>query len=353
MRIIMLIDMDYFYVACEELRNKEVKDRPTIVGADPKGGLGRGVVMTCNYAAREFGIHSGMPISMAYRLKPDALYLPLDYDYYEAISKRIMELVKGFAGRFEQVSVDEAFMDVSGRLKGYEEAEEYAKKMQKSVLGTMGMKCSIGIGPNKLIAKMACERAKPNGIRMVRDSEVKEFLSGSKVEELYGIGAKTAERLKKLGYATVDQLAKARSMVLADEFGTSFGAEIRAFANGVDEREVTENYDVKSIGREFTFEKDTGSDDEIKGEIERLSREVMKDVERNQVSFRTITIKLRYQDFTEHIHSRSVKVTNSIDTLIQTADELYAENVDRTRKVRKIGVRVSGLVSYKGQKRIA
>ena len=130
MRIIMLIDMDYFYVACEELRNKEVKDRPTIVGADPKGGAGRGVVMTCNYEARKFGIHSGMPISMAYRLKPDALYLPLDYDYYDAISKRIMELIKGFAGRFEQVSVDEAFMDVSDRLKGYEEAESYAQRIR-------------------------------------------------------------------------------------------------------------------------------------------------------------------------------------------------------------------------------
>ena len=127
----------------------------------------------------------------------------------------------------------------------------------------------------------------------------------------------------------------------------------RRFANGIDEREVTENYDVKSISREFTFEKDTGSDDEVKREIGRLSAEVMKDVARNQVSFRTITLKLRYQDFTEHIHSRSVKVTNRVDTVVQTAEELYAENVDRNKKVRKIGVRVSGLVSYKGQKRIA
>ena len=140
MRIIMLIDMDYFYVACEELRNKEIKDRPTIVGADPKGGVGRGVVMTCNYEARKFGIHSGMPISMAYRLKPDALYLPLDYDYYDAISKKIMERIKGFAGRFEQVSVDEAFIDVSDRLKSYEEAESYAQRIKGDVLSNCGDK---------------------------------------------------------------------------------------------------------------------------------------------------------------------------------------------------------------------
>ncbi len=349
----MLIDMDYFYVACEELRNSEIKSRPAIVGSDPKGGQGRGVVMTCNYMAREFGIHSGMPISMAYRIKPDALYLPLDYDYYESVSKKIMERIKGFAGRFEQVSIDEAFIDVSDKLHGYAEAEECAKRIRNEVLGTVGIKCSIGIGPNKLIAKMACEKAKPNGIKIVKENEVREFLSGSKVDELYGIGAKTAERLKKLGYATVDELSKASNMALADEFGVSFGAEIKAFANGIDGREVTENYDVKSIGREFTFEKDTESGEEIRSAIGRLSSEVMKDVAKNQVSFKTITIKLRYYDFTEHLHSRSVKVTNSVDTLIQTAEELYSENADRSKKIRKIGVRVSGLISYKGQKRIA
>ncbi len=353
MRVIMLIDMDYFYVACEELRNKEVSTRPAIVGSDPKQGAGRGVVMTCNYVARKFGIRSGMPISMAYRLKPDALYLPLDYEYYESVSKKIMDRIRAFAGRFEQVSIDEAFIDVSEKIGGYAEAKDYADRIRSDVLGSVGIKCSIGVGPNKLIAKMACEKAKPNGVKVVRDGEVKGFLSESRIEDLYGVGAKTAERLRKIGYGTVEQLAGADSMVLATNFGASFGAELRAFANGIDEREIVENYDIKSISREFTFEKDTDDASEVKTAISRLSKDAMKDVEKNQVSFKTITLKLRYFDFSEHLHSRSVKATSSLDTVIRTACELYDENVDRSKKVRKIGVRVSGLVSYKGQKRFA
>ncbi len=353
MRIIMLVDMDYFYVACEELRNPQVKDRATIVGSDPKKGEGRGVVMTCNYVARKFGIHSGMPISMAYRLKPDALYLPMDYDYYESVSKGIMERIRRFAERFEQVSIDEAFIDVSDRLEGWDGAMDYAREVQKDVLESTGIKCSVGIGPNKLIAKMACEKAKPNGIGMVRPQEVKGFLSGSEIGELYGIGAKTAQRLKKLGYGTVDQLSKASSMVLADQFGATFGAELKAFANGIDEREVTGNYDVKSIGREFTFEKDTDSVEQVEDVIRRLSNDLIKDVAKRQVYFKTVTLKLRYFDFTEHLHSRTVRVTDSVGTVIDAAQELYAQNADRTKKIRKIGVRVSGFVSYRGQKKFA
>ena len=353
MRVIMLIDMDYFYVACEELRNKEVGARPTIVGSDPKQGAGRGVVMTCNYAARKFGIRSGMPISMAYRLRPDALYLPLDYEYYESISRRIMGRIEEFADKFEQVSIDEAFIDVSEKIRSYGKAMEYAEEIRRDILESVGIKCSIGIGPNKLIAKMACERAKPNGVMAVSDGEVKSFLLESKIEDLYGIGAKTAERLRKLGYGTVEQLAKADSMVLAENFGAPFGAELKAFASGIDEREVVGNYDIKSISREFTFEKDTKNSQEIKEAIGRLSKEVAKDVEKNQVAFKTITLKLRYFDFSEHLHSRSVKATSSLETVIRTACGLYDDNVEKNKDVRKIGVRVSGLVSYKGQKRFA
>lgn len=353
MKAIMLIDMDYFYVACEELRNREVSEKPTIVGSDPKQGEGRGVVMTCNYLARKFGIRSGMPISTAYRLKPDALYLPMNYEYYEAISKRIMDRIRAFAARFEQVSVDEAFIDASDKVKASGDAQTYARAIQKDILDFVGIKCSIGVGPNKLIAKMACERAKPNGVKIVEETKVKAFLSESRIEDLYGIGAKTAERLKKLGYGTVDLLAQADNMVLANEFGTSFGAELKAFANGTDDREIIENYGIKSISREITFIKDTDSDAQIKDAIVQLSNEAIKDVEKNQVSFKTITLKLRYFDFTEHLHSKSVKTTNSVETVIKAAVELYVENVDRSKKVRKIGVRVSGLVNYKGQKRFA
>jgi DNA polymerase IV (archaeal DinB-like DNA polymerase) len=350
MRIIMLVDMDYFYAACEELRHPEIKDQPAIVGADPKGGTGRGVVMTCNYKAREFGIRSGMPISMAYRAKPDAVYLPVDFDYYDKVSAGIMAVIKGFAGKFEQVSADEAFIDVSEKVSDYAEAEPYAKRIHDEILNRMGIKCSIGIGPNKLIAKMACEKAKPNGIKLVKEDEVKGFISGMDVGKLYGIGGKTSEKLKKLGYGTVGELAKANKMKMIEHFGV-WGNELVNSANGIDESEVVENWEAKSMSREFTFEKNTDNDQEVEKEIENLCREVMKEVDKGKVSFKTVTLKLRYADFTEHIHSKSIRVNSDPQTLIDTSKKLYKENVNKEKKVRKIGVRVSNLVSYKGQRR--
>ncbi len=350
MRTIMLIDMDYFYVACEELRHPEIKDVPAVVGMDPKEGKGRGVVMTCNYKAREFGLRSGMPISTAYRLKPDAVYLDLDYDYYDGISARIMDIIREFAGRFEQVSVDEAFIDVSERL-GMSDPEKYARRIKDAILERVGMKCSIGIGPNKLIAKMACEKAKPDGIMEVGEKDVHGFLNGMKITDLYGVGAKTSERLERLGYKTVDDLSRANRARLVGEFG-SFGAELVDYANGIDGSEVEENYGVKSVGREFTFESDTDNEDEIAAAIGKLSNLVSAELSRDQECFRTVTLKIRYGDFAEHIHSRSVKVTNDPDTLAETAVYLYRENADRQKKIRKLGVKASNLTSYKGQRRI-
>lgn len=351
MRTVLLVDMDYFYVACEELRHPEIKGVPAVVGMDPKGGSGRGVVMTCNYEARKFGIRSGMPISMAYRIKPDAIYLPLDYDYYDIISAKVMAAIKPLAGKFEQVSVDEAYMDVSAKIAHASEALEYARTVQKRVLDDVGIKCSIGIGPNKLIAKMACESAKPAGIKQVKEEEVGEFLKDMEVGKLYGIGEKTAQKLRKLGYSTVGQLSKANMMRMMELFG-AFGAEMVRNAKGIDDSAVVENYGIKSIGREFTFDSDTDSGVEIEARIGELGRGVSLEVSKSKKSFKTITLKLRYADFTEHLHSKSIKVTDSPEMLISTAVNLYRQNADRSRKIRKIGVRVSNLVDYSGQKKI-
>ena len=181
MRIIMLIDMDAFYVACEELRHPEIKEVPAVVGWDPKEGKGRGVVLTCNYKAREFGMRSGMPISAAYRLNPKAVYIKPDFDYYESISKKVMTIIRPMADRLEQVSVDEAYADVSKRVDSYEQAQGYAQMIRNTVLDGSGLKCSIGIGTSKLIAKMACERAKPNGVKLVREEDARRFLADMEV----------------------------------------------------------------------------------------------------------------------------------------------------------------------------
>ncbi len=351
MRTIMLIDMDYFFAACEEIKRPELKTRPTIVGADPKEGRGRGVVMTCNYVARKFGIHSAMPISTAYKIKPDAEYLPVDYSYYEKKSGEVLSIIREYSALVEQVSIDEFFADVSGKAGSYDEALSYAEQIKSAVREKAKLPCSIGISNTKLVAKMACEKAKPNGIKLVKPDEAKSFLAQLPVGELYGVGKKTEEKLEKMGYKTVGELAKASVMDLMDHFN-AFGLELHNSANAIDESEVVENYEVKSISREFTFEHDTRKDDEITKEIKELSSQVGKDVAGRSLSYRVVTLKLRYGDFIEHLHSRSIRQTSNPEEIAKTAVELYRENVDSSKKIRKLGVRASGFTEYKNQKKL-
>jgi DNA polymerase IV (DinB-like DNA polymerase) len=351
MRLIALVDMDYFFAACEELRSSGIKGKPVVVGADPKGGAGRGVVSACNYVARKFGIRSGMPISMAYRLKRDAVFLPVDYDYYEAESKKVMTIIKAHADRFEQVSIDEAFADVSVRAGGYEGAVAIAVAIKEEINGKLGLPCSVGVGTNKLIAKMACEDAKPNGVKLVKEEEAAGFLAGKPVGDLYGIGKKTNERLKAMGYSKIGDLAKANVMDLVEKFG-SYGADIYHYANGNDDSEVQENYEVKSIGRERTFETDTDDARVVSAAIWDMSREVAAEVKKGGFAFKVVTLKIRYPNFEEHMHSKSLSHrSDNVEEIARSSLELF-EMHGRGEKVRKVGVRVSNLVRYTGQKRI-
>ncbi len=353
MRVIMLVDMDYFFAACEELKKPELKGKPVVVGADPKGGNGRGVVSTCNYEARKYGIHSGMPISTAYRLKSDAVFLPVDEKYYYETSARIMDILKGFASKFEQVSVDEAFMDVSDKVGSYEAALAYANVIKDRILSETKLPCSIGIGTNKLLAKTACEAVKPNGIKLVREEEAKIFLAPMPVGKLYGVGKKTEERLEEMGYKKVEDLQKADLNRLVGLFGT-FGAEMQRHAKGIDYDEVSENYEVKSIGREHTFENDTADLDEIIGALKASAAGVIHDVKQQGFSFKTVTIKIRYADFSEHLKGRSLRrYSNSLEDIENTAIALFEGYADKGERIRKIGVRVSGLLAYSGQKKLA
>lgn len=352
MRIILLIDMDYFFAACEELRHPEYKTKPVVVGADPKGGTARGVVSTCNYLARKFGIHSAMPISMAYKLKKDAIFLPVDYPYYERMSNSAMQIVKTFAKKFEQVSIDEAFIDITGKVDSFEQAVDYARKLKGSIKQETGLPCSIGIGANRVIAKMACEEGKPDGVKMVRPEEASAFLAPMKVGKLYGVGNKTAARLEAMGYRTIGDLAKANLASLVNEFGV-WGGELYRSARGEGDDEVIENYEIKSIGRERTFEKDTKDRGRIIGEIESISKEVGDEVKKQGVSYKTVTVKIRYSDFSEHLRSKSIgHYTNDVQEMFENAVRLFDSSIEEGRTVRKIGVRVSGFGKSKGQKKI-
>jgi len=350
MPTIMLIDMDYFFAACEELRKPEIRSKPVVVGADPKKGMGRGVVSTCNYKAREFGIHSGMPISIAYRLKPDAVFLPVDDAYYESMSDKVMKIIKEYAEKFEQASIDEAFIDVSKAAPDKNSAIELAQTIKERIYKELGLPCSIGIGPNKLIAKMACEAAKPNGIKYVSSEEAKQFIADMPIGKLYGVGKKTAIKLESMGYKKVADLAKANLQKLISALGT-YGIELYNYANGKDESPVQENYEIKSIGREHTFEKDTANEEEIEEAIAKLAKEVASDASAKGFAFSTVTLKLRYANFEEHLKSKGIGYSSKDERDVEnTAISLFKNAYERGEPLRKIGVRVSGLTTFKGQK---
>ncbi|MDE1856260.1 MAG: DNA polymerase IV [Candidatus Micrarchaeota archaeon] len=352
MRIILLVDMDYFFAACEELRHPEYMGKPLVVGADPKGGSGRGVVSTCNYAARKFGIHSAMPISMAYRLKKDAIFVPVDYNYYEKMSNQVMQVIKSYSTKFEQVSIDEAFADISAKVEDYAKAVEYAKSLKEKIKAETGLPCSIGISSNKLMAKMACEAGKPDGIKLVKQEDAAKFLSPLPVGKLYGVGNKTKERLESMGFKTIGGLAKANVANLVGTFGV-WGAELHKSANGIGDDVIVENYEIKSIGRERTFETDTIDQDKIVAMLKSISSEVYDDVKRQGVSFKTVTIKIRYHDFTEYLKSRSLgHYSDEPGEIIDNALKLFYAFAEKGKRIRKIGVRVSSFSKRQGQRRI-
>ncbi|MEM2971445.1 MAG: DNA polymerase IV [Candidatus Bathyarchaeia archaeon] len=351
-RIILHVDMNHFFTAVEERLHPEYRGKPVIVGADPKGGKGRGVVSTCNYEARKFGVKSGMPISKAWKLCPNAIYLPVNYELYTKVSERIMALLRKYADKFEQWGIDEAFMDVTSKVKDYTEAEALAHQIKREIYEKEGLTCSIGIGPNKLIAKIASDHQKPDGLTIVREEEVEKFLAPLPVRKLLWVGKKTEEKLRAMGINTIGELANYDPSVLAEVFG-AMGTQMYLMAHGIDKSEVEEKTQIKSISREKTFEEDTSNTELIQNVLDGLSEEVHKDVTAQNLYFKTVTVKVRYENFETHTHSKTLPhITNSLQDLKRTAKELAKAYFKPNRKIRLVGVRVSNLTSAEKQKKL-
>jgi DNA polymerase IV (DinB-like DNA polymerase) len=349
-RIIFHIDMDHFFTAVEEREHPEYKGKPVIVGANPKEGKGRGVVSTCNYEARKFGVRSGMPISKAWKLCPEAVYLPVNYELYVKVSKEIMDVLRGYSEKFEQWGIDEAFLDVTSKVKDYAEAEALARLIKKELYEREKLTCSIGIGPNKLVAKIASDFQKPDGLTIVREGETESFLAPLPVRKLLWVGRKTEQKLETLGIKTIGELARYDPTVLAETFG-AMGTQIYLMAHGIDKSEVEERGEIKSISREITFEEDTSDFNLIINTLDKLSEEVCNDVLRQSLYFKTVTIKVRYENFETHTHSRTLPlITNRLQDLKKTAKELILNYLRLDRRVRLIGLRVSNFASTEKQK---
>lgn len=352
-RIVFHVDMDHFFTAVEQRERPELKGKPVIVGADPKDGQGRGVVSTSNYEARKFGVRSGMPISKAWKLCPQGVYLPVNYGLYVKVSNEIMAILRKYAGKFEQWGIDEAFLDVTSKVKDYAEAEALSREIKREIFRLEGLTCSIGISSNKLVAKIASDIQKPDGLTVVREGEEEKFLAPLPTRKLLGVGRKTEQVLENMNIKTIGDLARSDPTMLTEAFGV-MGNQLYTMAHGIDRSDVEERSEIKSIGRDVTFQEDTDNRDYVLRALDALSEDVCEDVLAQHLYFRTVTIRVRYENFETHTHSKTLSyTTDRLPDLTKTARELIQPFFEPDRKIRLVGVRVSNFVSGSTQKKLA
>jgi len=341
-RIVIHVDMDSFFASVEVRERPELKGLPVVVGSDPKGGSGRGVVSTCSYEARKYGIHSAMPISQAYKLCPNATFVPVNMKLYAQVSTNLMEILKGFAEKFQQVSVDEAYLIPGPGIENYEEAALIALRIKDEVKRQERITCSVGVGPNKLISKIASGYQKPDGITIVRPEDVRDFLYPLNVSKIPGIGEKTTETLKTMGINKVEELANCDIQRLSENFG-NMGLRMKQVANGLDFEELKERGGVKSISRHGTFEVDTDDPVKVLESLSRLAESVHCALMKHHFLFKTVTLTVRYEDFSTFTRSKTIQIwTSDIFVIKRTVIQLLSEFLGR-QKIRLVGVGVTKL----------
>ena len=338
-RIILHLDMDSFYASVEMQAHPELRNKPVVVGADPKQGRGRGVVLTCSYEARAFGIRSAMPVSQAFVLCPQAVYHPPDFPLYSHASAEVMTILRSYGFRFQQVSIDEAFLDISP-LGSFRDATSLAEQIQETVGTKLGMSCSIGIAQSKLVAKIASDFKKPAGLTVVEPAGTQDFLALLPVRKIPGIGRKAELALFELGIRTIGDLAAYNIRKLVTEFGRG-AAALHETALGIDGSEVEEHLDMRSISREITFETDTDNPELIAMTMDTLAEEVYSGLVQEDLSFRTLTIKVRYQGFITRTKARTLSHYTRKKEILRTCAHSLLKEVREGRKVRLLGIRLS------------
>ena len=342
--MILHLDMDCFFAQVEERENPRFKGKPLVIGADPKEGKGRGVVSTCNYEARKFGIHSGMAISRAYQNCPDAIYLPVNKDLYSRVSENIFRIVEGVTKNCERVSFDEAYLNLSGVAKNYKQAERIGKDLKELILRKEELTCSVGIGKNKMIAKIASEEDKPDGLTVVRPNNTAKFISKKPVRDIPGIGPKTEDKLERLlGKADlkIGDLKGLSKEQLINELGKR-GEDIYNKARGVDHSKVTSKVKTKSLGRETTFEKNTSDPEKIIATFKKVSKKVSELAKKEEKPIKTVVAVCRFEGFNTYTRQTSFNPQRASEDLIykKGVKLLLKLLTEKAKPVRLLGVRV-------------
>jgi DNA polymerase IV (DinB-like DNA polymerase) len=359
-RVIIHADFDYFYAQCEEREDPSLKNKPVVVCIYSGRGEDRGAVSTANYIARKYGVKSGIPIFQAKRkLKNiDAAFLPANFELYDKVSENIMSILKTDADKFEQVGIDEAFLDVTQRTNGnYEKAKELAQKIQMKTWEKEKITVSMGIAPNKLIAKIAAGRQKPLGLTMVKPQEVESFLAPLLVNELLGVGKKTTEVMHEMGIKAIGELAKFDLEKLVKQFGKVLGIYFHNAANGIDFSSVQERGMAESISRILTLKEDTRDMNALLEVAYKICDDIFNRARELNLSFKTISIQLVLQDMSASSKAKTFDATvESLDVLKNTAKELFQKLLEETQeelKARRLGVKISGFaLGRQAQKRI-
>ena len=338
MRWIMHIDMDAFFASVEQLDNPELKGKPLIVG----GQSCRGVVSTCSYEARKFGVHSAMPMVEARRLCPHAEFLPGRMWRYEEVSREIMRIFHEEAPLVEQLSIDEAFLDVSGMERLHKDVRNVGWRIKERIKNEIGLTCSVGLAPNKFLAKMASDMQKPDGFTVITHEKARSFIAPLPVTKIFGIGGAAKQMLAQFGIATIGQLANADRSILQKVFGKN-ADKVQHLAMGLDDRPVIPETAPKSIGREATFEKDLYTFEDCKAAILELSGQTGFRLRNKGYSGRTVTLKVKFKDFKIITRSISSEGDISCDEEIFSLAVKLLKDVAYENGVRLLGVTVSNL----------
>jgi len=330
--------MDAFYASVEQRDRPETRGHPVIVGADPRG---RGVVSAASYEARRFGVHSAMPISRAFRLCPKGIFLPVDMDKYAAVSREIMDILASFTPLVEPLSIDEAFLDVTASRALHGDGAAIAQQIKASIRARVELAASVGVAANKFVAKIASELEKPDGLVVVPRGGEAEFLAPLPVSRLWGVGKVTGGELESMGIRTIGQLARIPPEHLEARFG-QHGPGLLDLARGLDDRTVEPDAPPKSMGAEETFGRDTRDVDLLRATLRGQSERVARELRESGYAGRTVTLKLRFADFSTITRGHTADPTQDGLAIFQAVDALFGR-VRLEQAVRLIGVSVSGL----------
>lgn len=338
-RRILHLDMDAFFAAVEEKRRPELRGKPLVIGGngDPSK---RGVVSTASYAARRFGVHSAMPLRVADRLCPQCIFLPVDYEEYVRVSQIIKTILREFSPVMEDVGIDEAFLDISDKA---EPSEEIARKIKTRVKEATGLTCSIGIAPNKLLAKLASDMQKPDGLTILSMEDLQDRVWPLAARKLIGVGPKTEKALQEMNISTIRELAQAPVEKLVERFGESHGNYLHAASWGKDESPMVTHWEPKSIGSETTFQQDTDDQRILRKAIGELASDVGRRLRKGGYKAWTITLKVRFAPFETHTRSKTLSFPTDSAPRIKGIAISSLMEFEEKRKIRLLGIRAERL----------